>query len=134
MEENKNPSFAIIVMSEELEKIHAAALIGSMAAMTGTTVNFFLTMNSLKAFLKENVSEKNFKTGDVGKAMIEKDVTLFPKLLETGKEMGDLNIYCCALAMDVMGWRKEDLIDIVDDVIGITTFLNMAQNAKVITV
>ncbi|MGA8941625.1 MAG: DsrE/DsrF/DrsH-like family protein [Thermoactinomyces sp.] len=134
MEENQKQSFAIIVMSEELEKIHAASLVGSMAAMTGTTVNFFLTMNALKAFLKENVSAKNFKTGDVGKALIEKDVTLFPKLLENGKEMGDLNIYCCALAMDVMGWKKEDLIDIVDDVIGVTTFLGMAQNAKVITI
>ncbi len=134
MEQNQNTSFAIIVMSEELEKIHAAALVGSMAAMTGTTVNYFLTMNALKAFLKENVSDKNFKTGDVGKAMIEKDVTLFPKLLENGKEMGELNIYCCALAMDVMGWKKEDLIDVVDDVIGVTTFLGMAQDAKVITV
>lgn len=134
MEENKNPSFAIIIMSEELEKIHAAALVGSMAAMTGTKVTFFLTMNALKAFLKNNVSDKNFKTGDVGKALIEKDVTLFPKLLENGKEMGELNIYCCALAMDVMGWKKEDLIDVVDDVIGVTTFLGMAKNAKIITI
>jgi hypothetical protein len=32
-----------------------------------------------------------------------------------------------------MGWKKEDLIDLFDDVIVVSSFLGMAQGAQVIT-
>jgi peroxiredoxin family protein len=127
------PSLAIILLSEDLEKLHAGALVGSVASMSGISVNVFVTMNALKPFLKTNFDSKEFKTGTLGKEFLAKKIPLFDSLLKDGKELGELHIYGCALAMDVMEWKKEDMIDIFDDMIGVTAFLGMAQNAQVIT-
>lgn len=131
--ENQVPSLAIILLSEDLEKLHAGALVGSVAAMSGMSVHFFVTMNALKAFRKDTIKKQEFTAGTVGKEMIHKQIPLFYDLLKEGKENGDLDVYGCAMAMDVMGWEKNDMVDLFDDIIGVTRFLGMAQNAQVIT-
>ncbi len=133
MNQEQVPSLAIILLSEDLEKLHAGSLVGSVASMSGMRVNFFVTMNALKAFLKDSVDNNDFKTGDVGKELLAKKIPLFNDLLQEGKDIGELGVYGCAMAMDVMGWKKEDMIDVFDDIIGVTAFLGMAQNAQVIT-
>lgn len=133
MDQQQVPSLAIILLSKDLEKLHAGSLVGSVAAMSGMKVNMFVTMNALEAFLKENVEKKKFLTGTVGAEMLKKNVKLFYDLIKEGKENGDLHVYACSMAMDVMGWKKEDLIDLFDDVIGVSSFLGMAQGAQVIT-
>ncbi|MDX8367042.1 hypothetical protein [Cytobacillus sp. IB215665] len=40
----QQPSIGIILMSDELEKLHAGALVGSVASMSGMKVNVFVTM------------------------------------------------------------------------------------------
>lgn len=133
MNQEQAPSLAIILLSEDLEKLHAGSLVGSVASMSGMKVNFFVTMNALKAFLKDSVNNNEFKTGDVGKEILAKKIPLFFDLLREGKEIGEIGVYGCAMAMDVMGWQKDDMIDVFDDIIGVTAFLGMAQNAQVIT-
>lgn len=130
--EQQVPKLSIILLSEDLEKVHAASLVASVAAMSGMEVNLFVTMNGLVPFLKENVEKKNFKKGIVGEALMEK-AQPFYELLENGKEMGNLKIYACALAMDVKGWEKKDLIDLFDDVIGVTAFFGVSQGGNIIT-
>lgn len=132
-QEQQKPSLAIILMSEDLEKLHAGSLVGSVASMSGMKVSFFITMNALKAFKKETVNKQDFKTGTVGTEMLSKKIPLFNELIQNGKELGDMSVYGCAMAMDLMGWKKEDMIDVFDDVIGVNKFLGMAQNAQVIT-
>lgn len=131
--DNQVPSLAIILLSEDLEKLHAGALVGSVASMSGMSVNFFVTMNALKAFKKDVIEKQEFKTGTVADEMIKKQVPLFYELIREGKENGDVGVYGCAMAMDVMGWEQEDMTDLFDDIIGVTKFLGIAQNAQVIT-
>lgn len=131
--DNQVPSLAIILLSEDLEKLHAGALVGSVASMSGMKVSFFVTMNALKAFKKDVIGNREFKAGTVGTEIMNKKIPLFYDLIKEGKENGDLSIYGCAMAMDVMGWEKEDMDDVFDDIIGVTKFLGMAQNAQVIT-
>jgi peroxiredoxin family protein len=127
------PSLAVILVSEDLEKLHAGSLVGSVASMSGMQVNVFVTMNALRPFLKSSFEKEDFMAGTVGKELLVKKVPLFDSLLANGKEVGDLHIYGCAMAMDVMGWEKEDMIDVFDDIIGVTAFLGMAQNAQLVT-
>ena len=133
MEQQQVPTLAIIFLSKDLEKLHAGSLVGSVAAMSGMSVRLFVTMNALEAFLKENVEKCAFQTGTVGAEMLSKNIPLFCDLLREGKENGDLRLYACSMAMDVMGWKREDLIDLFDDVIGVSSFLGMSQGAQVIT-
>jgi peroxiredoxin family protein len=131
--EQQTPSLAVILLSEDLEKLHAGALVGSVASMSGMTVNVFVTMNALKSFRKESFENTDFITGTIGKEMLAKKIPLFDALLQEGKDMGELNIYGCALAMDIMDWKEEDMLDVFDGVIGVTKFLGMTQGATVIT-
>lgn len=131
--EQQAPSLAVILLSEDLEKLHAGALVGSVASMSGMTVNVFVTMNALKSFRKDSFEKTDFITGTIGKEMLAKKIPLFDSLLQEGKDMGELNIYGCALAMDIMDWKDEDMIDVFDGVIGVTKFLGMTQGATVIT-
>ena len=126
------PKLSIILVSEELEKVHAASLMGSVAAMSGMHVSLFVTMNALVPFLKKTVEDRSFKTGEVGKALLEK-AERFDTLLTNGKELGHLKVYACALAMDVMGWTVDDLLPVFDDVIGVTAFFNLAQGGQILT-
>lgn len=134
MDEQQIPKLAVILQSGEMEKLHAGALVGSVAAMSGMQVNFFVTMNALENFLKTTVEQKKFTVGTVGQEMLNKKIPLFYDLILEGKELGELQVYGCALAMDLVGWKIEDMVDgVFDDVIGVTAFLGMAQNAQVIT-
>lgn len=133
MTQEQVPSLAVILLSEDLEKLHAGSLVGSVASMSGMKVNFFVTMNALKAFKKETFENQDFITGDIGKGILAKKIPLFDELLKEGKDIGEIGVYGCAMAMDVMDWQKEDMIEVFDDIIGVTAFLGMAQNAQVIT-
>ncbi|KYH31865.1 DsrE/DsrF/DrsH-like family protein [Neomoorella mulderi] len=129
----EQPKLSVILLSGELEKLQAGCLVSSVASMSGMEVNVFVTMEALKAFRKDVISAREFKTaGEVGREMLNKNVDLFYQLLENAKDMGNLKVYGCAMAMDLMEWKKEDLIDIFDDVIGVTAFLGKAAGSQVI--
>ncbi|GAX91239.1 DsrE/DsrF/DrsH-like family protein [Effusibacillus lacus] len=132
MENQHAQKMSVILISPDLEKLHAGALVGSVAAAAGMEVNLFVTMGALQSFLKTAVANKNFTRGSIGQTMLDKEVPLFYNLLQDGKDIGELSVYACAMAMDLMEWEKGDLLEIVDDVIGITAFLNMSQNSQVI--
>lgn len=122
---------AILLISGELEKLQAAAMLSSVAAVTGITVDVFVSMEALVYFTKEAVAKKNFKHGELGASFLErKEITLYPELLAQAKMLGSINVYACSMVMDVKGWEKEDLVDIFDDVIGLTAFLSMAAEAQ----
>lgn len=128
------PKLSIVMLSSDLEKLHAGALMGSVAAMSGMTVNVFVTMNALEAFRKDVVKDKKFLSGTIGNELLIKKVPLFNDLLREGKDLGDLHLYGCAMAMDVMDWKQEDLIDEFDDIIGVTKFFGLAEGGQILTV
>lgn len=128
------PKLAVVLLSPELEKLHAGALMGSVASMSGMEVYVFVSMDALEQFRKEVISQKRFKTGTVGINLLEKKVPLFYDLIHQGIEMGSLHLYGCALAMDVMGWKKEDLVDDMEEIIGVTQFFGLAEGAQIMTI
>ncbi|MHB1126535.1 MAG: DsrE/DsrF/DrsH-like family protein [Bacillota bacterium] len=129
----EQPKLSVILLSGELEKLQAGSLVGSVAALSGMEVNVFVTMDALRSFRKDIIEARNFKTaGEVGQEMLNKNVDLFYQLLQNGKELGSLNLYGCAMAMDLMEWKKEDMVDVFDDVIGVTAFLGKAAGSQVI--
>lgn len=121
---------AIMLVSGELEKLQAAAMISSVAAVSGMSVDVFVSMDALTYFTKEAVAAKNFKHGPLGAAFMEKKITLYPELLEQAKMLGSIKLYACSMVMDIKDWKREDLVDIFDDVIGLTAFLSMAAEAQ----
>ncbi|MFW6448698.1 MAG: hypothetical protein ACOC0X_04035 [Halobacteriota archaeon] len=130
--------YAIVLASGELEKVQAVSMIASIAASTGVPVQVFVTMNGLALFEQDRLAAGEFPVGGpVGEAMLSSDgdeVPLFTEQLSQAKELGDLEVFGCELAMDLVGTTPDDYADVFDDVLGVAGFLNRAADKQVIFV
>ncbi|WP_202318415.1 DsrE/DsrF/DrsH-like family protein [Archaeoglobus neptunius] len=122
---------AIVLASGELEKVQAASIIASTAATFGEVL-LFATMDGLMAFKKDVVENKAWKAGELGKGMIQANAPLFVDVLKQAKEVGNLKIYACGMIMDMLKMSLDEFVDVFDDVIGVTKFLGMVEDAKVL--
>lgn len=53
------------------------------------------------------------------------------ELVRNAKEAG-VKLHACSTTMDVMGLKKEDFIEEVDDVVGAATFIQLSEGGQVI--
>jgi peroxiredoxin family protein len=63
------------------------------------------------------------------KMMKAKGVTPLAELRQTAIDLG-VNLLACEMSMDVMGIKREDLIDEVADIVGAATYCNLALQGK----
>jgi NADPH-dependent 2,4-dienoyl-CoA reductase/sulfur reductase-like enzyme/peroxiredoxin family protein/TusA-related sulfurtransferase/rhodanese-related sulfurtransferase len=134
--------FTNVVFSNDLDKALAAFIIANGAASMGYEVTLFFTFWGLNILRKENPGavkktpiEKMFgmmmpkgpnklglsqmNMGGVGKAMIEgimnkKNVATLPELIASAQENG-VKLVVCSMSMDLMGIKREELIDGIDE-------------------
>lgn len=127
---------AFIISTQVHEKIQLAAMIASIHATVGGEVLFFVSMNGVLAFQKDKeLKDRVIPEGEFSKLMLSKNVPNFINILKQIKAIGDVKIYACSMAMDVLGWEIKDLEEgLFDDVIGLTSFLDMAEDAKILFV
>ncbi|MGB9840655.1 DsrE/DsrF/DrsH-like family protein [Thermovenabulum sp.] len=146
----------IIVFSGDLDKAMAAFIIANGAAAMGDEVTMFFTFWGLnilrkpegakvkKGFLENmfgkmmprgaerlGLSKMNF--GGLGAKMMKyimkkKNVNTLTELIENAKALG-VRLIACTMSMDVMGIRKEELVDGIDFA-GVATYLAEADEAN----
>jgi peroxiredoxin family protein len=128
-----NPLF-ILLCSGEHEKLQMAAMIASIGAVSDRPVQVFISMNAILAFAKDMPADKRYQGGAFSKLLKEKHAPDALKLFQQGKELGDLKMWCCSMALDVQGWEMSDLVDgLFDGALGLTKFLSDAENRQFIT-
>lgn len=127
---------AIIISTQIHEKIQFAAMMASIHATVGGEVLFFVSMNGVLAFKKNlNLKDRIIPEGEFSKLMLSKNVPSFINIIKQTKMLADVKVYACSMAMDVLGWSLEDLEEeIFDDILGLTAFLDIAEDAKIIFV
>lgn len=145
----------LVVFSGDLDKAMASFIIASGAASMGKKVTMFFTFWGLNVIKKTGVHvpkqgmEKMFSAmlpkdasglplskmnmGGMGavmmkKIMKEKNVESLPMLIHNAMEMG-VKIIACSMSMDVMGIRKEELIDGVE-IGGVATYLGKTNDSN----
>jgi peroxiredoxin family protein len=52
-------------------------------------------------------------------------------MLRKAKEMGNVRVHACAMTLDLMGLKKEDLDPMVDDVVGVGEFVSEAKEGEI---
>lgn len=153
--EEKN-SAAIVLFSGDMDKVFAAFTIATGAAAAGMETTLFCTFWGLKAIQKGNLTGKGFMGKMIGlmnrgglkrlnpskfsfsgmgrimfsKMMRDKGVSPLSELLATANELG-VHLLACKTSMDVMEIKREDLIDEVEAVVGVATFIKEAAQSKV---
>jgi len=153
MEENKA---TIIVLSGDFDKVFAAFILASGAAAAGMETTLFFTFWGLNAISKGNktgasfigkmigrmnrgglgrLNPSKFSFGGMGKKifrnmMAKKGVSSLEELLQTCIDL-DVHLLACKMSMDVMEITREDLIDEVEDVVGVAKAIKEANESSI---
>ena len=109
-----------------------ASMVASVAAVSGSRVTVFLSMNAL-AFFKKGANQGVPCEGEFGKLLETKKAPEFLSLFESAVELGDAKVHPCSMAVDVMGLKAGDLVDFVAEPLGLTKFLEDAGTGQVYT-
>ena len=124
----------ILLCSGEHEKLQMAAMMASVGAVSERPVEVFVSMNALLAFAKDAPADKRYQGGAFSKLLKEKKAPDAIMLFRQGKELGDLKMWACSMALDVQGWETDHLQDdLFDGALGLTKFLSDAENGQFIT-
>ena len=124
----------ILLCSGEHEKIQMAAMIASVGAVSERSVEVFVSMNAILAFAKGKTADQRYRGGAFSLALKEKRAPDALTLFGQGKELGDLKMWACSMALDVQGWEMDALEDgLFDGPLGLTKFLSDAENGQFVT-
>jgi len=147
---------AIILFSNDLDKAMAALIVSCGMAAAGTPVTIFFTFWGLSVLRKnpgpvvrKKLMDRMFgwmlpkgaaklalsKMNMLGmgtmmmkQVMAEQNVPTLPELLQQAREL-NVKFVACEMAMNVMGLKREELIEI-DEVVGVASFAEIARNSN----
>ncbi|MBE3560163.1 MAG: DsrE/DsrF/DrsH-like family protein [Ktedonobacteraceae bacterium] len=129
---------SLIVFSGTVDKLMAASILATGAAAMGMEVEVFLTTWGLEAFRKGSYLtnakvSKDFE--EYAPAMMEqmakKRVPSWMENLKGAKEVGNVHVYACSMTMELFDMKLEDLEPIVEDVTGVATFIERANEGSI---
>jgi len=148
---------SIISFSGDFDKLTAVFTLATGAAAVGYEVNVFFTFWGLdaikikqgrsavgKGFLPKvfGVFMGGLKSAPVSRLnfagispkifrhlMRKNNVATLEELVEAAKVLG-INLYACEMAMTILGIQKSDLIPEVKDILGVATFLKLADGGQ----
>ncbi len=122
----------IILGSDDHEKVQMAGMITSVAAVSGISVSVFIAMGAIRKFRKGISEDEKFSGGSFSQVMRTHKVPPYLELFEQGKEFGDVKIFACALATELLALQKEDIADVIDDIVGVTKFLVESDGSQLL--
>jgi peroxiredoxin family protein len=124
----------ILLCSGEHEKLQMAAMMASVAAVSERPVEVFVSMNAILAFAKDTPPDKRYHGTSFSKLLKEKHAPDPMTLFRQGRELGDLKLWACSMALDVQAWELDRLEDgLFDGALGLTKFLSDAETGQFIT-
>lgn len=119
----------IVVISGSRERLQMAAMLASVAAVTGADVTVFVSMNAVPFFLKGRDDQPQAE-GAIGSLMEEKNVTSPMTLFEQAVELGDAKVHLCSMALDLLEASEDDQLPWVGEPMGLTKFLSDAESGQ----
>ncbi len=158
LQETKPDKVTIVLLSGDMDKAMAAFIIATGAAAMGMQVTMFFTFwglnvirkegatSSAKDFLRKafgwlnkggakNLPLSRFHFGGLGSIMMKKvmkdnRMPSVPELLETAQDLG-VNMIACTTTLGLLGISKDTLIDGIDQLAGVSTYLAEAKDGAV---
>jgi peroxiredoxin family protein len=123
----------ILLSSGEHEKLQMAAMMASVGAVSERPVEVFVSMNALLAFGREANEDARYRGGEFSRLLKEKRAPDALDLLRQGRELGELKMWACSLALDLLGWDTDALADrLFDGPLGLTRFLSDAEGGQLV--
>ena len=158
LKETKPDRVTIVVLSGDMDRVMAAFIIATGAAAMGMHVTMFFTFWGLNALRRKGATSgakdwlrrmfgllnrggadqlplSKFHFGGIGTGMMktvmrQNRMPGIPELMETAKDLG-VQFIACTTTMGLMGITKDTLIEGVDQLAGVTTYLAEARQGAV---
>ena len=158
LQSSKPDKVTIVLLSGDLDRAMAAFIIATGAAAMGMQVTMFFTFwglntirkkgatSSAKDWLRrmfgvlnkggaESLPLSRFHFGGLGTKMMQKVMKQnrmpgVPELMQTAMDLG-VRFIACTTTMGLMGIRKDTLIEGIDQLAGVTTYLAEAKQGSV---
>jgi len=126
------PTLFILLSSGEREKVQMAAMMASVAAVSDRSVEVFVSMSAIQVFGKDRSPSERYLDDSFSKFLCKAPDAV--DLFRQGKELGDMKLWACSMALDVQGWEISNLEeDIFDGPLGLTKFLADAESGQFVT-
>jgi len=125
---------SIIMFSGTADKFIPLGVLSQAAAAMGMEVNIFVTGFALLGFLKQPRPlpfPKEFESmaQALEEGMKNNNVAAWSEMVRQAKALG-AHVYACSMMCGVMGLKKEDFSDLVDDIVGAATFLQKSEGGQ----
>ncbi len=158
LQETKPDKVTIVLLSGEMDKAMAAFIIATGAAAMGMQVTMFFTFWGLNVIRKPGATSaakdvlrkafgflnkggadslplSKFNFGGMGTLMMKKvmkdnRMPGVPELIQTALDL-DVKLIACTTTLGLLGISKETLIDGVDQLAGVSTYLAEAKDGAV---
>jgi peroxiredoxin family protein len=124
---------ALVLTSGNREQLQMAGMMASVGAVSGSEVLVFVSMNAMPYFLKSRSEQKAPAAGEMGQLLEQKNAPPFLDMFHQAAELGGAKIYPCSMAIDILEAGQDDLDDVLEGPLGLTTFLSdMIEGAHVL--
>ena len=130
-----NNSVCIFAESGEYIKFHNMLSITMASVANDMEVNIFFSYSALEKLKKEKINEMEFENNELKnkfkEAINSNKIQNIEQMIETLKETGLVKFYVCSASLNIMKINENDLLE-VDGIMGLSTFLNKAENASIV--
>ncbi|HMF31849.1 MAG TPA: DsrE/DsrF/DrsH-like family protein [Candidatus Lokiarchaeia archaeon] len=133
---------SFIVTSKSFEKFMMMTILGTTGAAMDIQMNFFFTfwgLYLLKKKFQAKVEGMPFPMKGMATGMFKKKMKAFGiadpwAMIRDAVQEGKIKLYPCSMTMDMMGMKKEDFWDFVEEPCGAAAFLEIADGSDSILV
>lgn len=128
--------FVIFAHSGTYDKLYQIVTLAITAASMGRETYIFLFFWALKRFVNEEFDPARLaaECGAEGEKLLKRMQAINPislkELLRDVRAMGNLKVYACTGAVKLMELEESQVRTKVDDILGLTTLLEIADGAE----
>lgn len=130
-----------IVKDKSFEKFAMMMILGTTGDAMDVKMNFFFTfwgLFLLKKKFKPKVSGMPFPMKGMAAKMFLKKLKKFGiedpwGMIKEAIDNGNMKLYPCQMTMDLMGIKREQLFDFVEDPVGAASFLEMSEGGRIVS-
>lgn len=136
MEQQKKAyRYCMFLHSGSYDRVFQAMSITNVVLATGGEVHAFFSYGALKRLVR-GMTDRAVIEGEVSpfSAEIEKNLSRgtldsISEMMEVAKRFGRFKVYACTGSMAVLNIARDELIDAVDQSMGLVSFLQLVKHA-----
>jgi peroxiredoxin family protein len=125
-----DPRLCVLFHAGDYDRIYHGLSLAGTAAARGREVHLFFTYWALKRLVKGQTDKTD--SAFINQAVAEGHMKPLTKLIDQVKKLGEVHIYACSGSMALMNVAREELIEQVDQSMGLAGFESLWEGANVV--